>query len=63
MRRAVAQGRDIYALSAPLVVEALERIVDGRISAAGVVVAGQAFYARDFLASLARAYDGLDVVV
>jgi hypothetical protein len=63
VRRAVAQGRDIYALSAPLVVEALERIVDGRSSATGVVVAGQAFDARDFLASLVRAYDDFELVV
>ena len=63
VRRAVAQGRDIYALSAPLVVEALERIVDGRISAAGVVVAGEAFDARDFLASLARAQGDFSVIV
>ncbi|GGT80283.1 saccharopine dehydrogenase family protein [Streptomyces lateritius] len=30
-RRAVARGRDIYAISAPLAVEAVSRILDGRI--------------------------------
>lgn len=63
VRSAVAQGRDIYAVTAPLVVEALERIVDGRTLAAGVVVAGEAFDARDFLASLVRAYGDLDIAV
>ncbi len=51
-RRAGAQGRDIYAVTAPLVVEALQRLADGRCQATGVVAAGQAFDARDFLSSL-----------
>jgi hypothetical protein len=51
-RRATASGRDIYAISAPLVVEATERVVRGQVQAAGVLSAGQAFAARDFLASL-----------
>lgn len=51
-RRAGAQGRDIYAVTAPLIVEALQRLTDGRSRATGVVAAGQAFDARDFLASL-----------
>ncbi|TDR44846.1 short subunit dehydrogenase-like uncharacterized protein [Tahibacter aquaticus] len=51
-RLARAQGRDIYAITAPLVVEALQRIVDGRGKASGVVSPGAAFDARDFLASL-----------
>lgn len=38
-RRAVAHGRDIYAVTAPLVVEAVERILTGRTSATGVVSA------------------------
>lgn len=51
-RRAVASGRDIYAVTAPLVVEALRRVFDGLVEAPGVVTAGQAFAARDFLTSL-----------
>ena len=56
VRRATAQGRDIYAVSAPLVVEALERIVDGRAKATGVLAPGHAFDARDFLAALCPAH-------
>jgi hypothetical protein len=52
-RRIAASGRDIYAVTAPLVVEALERVVDGRAKALGVTTAGATFDARDFLDSLA----------
>ena len=58
-RRISASGRDIYAFSAPLVVEAMERLFTGQARMAGAVAAGQAFDARDFLASLAPAH--LDV--
>jgi Saccharopine dehydrogenase NADP binding domain len=51
-RRVVAQGRDIYAISAPIVVEAAERVVAGAIRTTGVVAAGEVFDAPDFLASL-----------
>lgn len=51
-RRALALGRDIYAVTAPLVVEAMQRIGDGRGKANGVIAPGQAFDARDFLESL-----------
>jgi short subunit dehydrogenase-like uncharacterized protein len=51
-RRAVASGRDIYAITAPLVVEATERVLGGRVRNAGVLTAGEAFDARDFLSSL-----------
>lgn len=50
--RAIASGRDIYAVTAPLLVEALQRILDGRVRACGALAAGQAFDARDFLAAL-----------
>lgn len=52
-RRLVASGRDIYAVSAPLAVEAVQRILDGRTAAVGVVSAGAAFDAPDFLRALA----------
>lgn len=50
--RATASGRDIYAVTAPLLVEALQRILDGRVSGAGALAPGQAFDAGDFLAAL-----------
>lgn len=58
VRRATAQGRDIYAISAPLIVEAMQRVVEGR-GAGGVVSPGAVLGARDVLASIA----GLDVVL
>jgi saccharopine dehydrogenase-like NADP-dependent oxidoreductase len=51
-RRIVASGRDIYAITAPIVVEAAERIVKGLVEKMGVVAAGEAFDARNFLSSL-----------
>jgi hypothetical protein len=52
-RYASATGRDIYAITAPLAVEALERVVDGRHGTLGVTTAGATFDAGDFLAALA----------
>jgi NAD(P)-dependent dehydrogenase (short-subunit alcohol dehydrogenase family) len=51
-RRATASGRDIYAVTAPIVVEAVERILAGRFKETGVAAAGKLFDARDFLKSL-----------
>ncbi len=52
-RRAIARGRDIYyAISASIVAEAAERILDGRARAAGVAAAGSLFDAEDFLRTL-----------
>ncbi|MEV5546655.1 saccharopine dehydrogenase NADP-binding domain-containing protein [Streptomyces sp. NPDC052309] len=51
-RRAVARGRDIYAVTAPLVVEALDRILTGRTRTTGVAAAGEIFDAPDFLRAL-----------
>ena len=50
--RAIASGRDIYAVTAPLLVEALQRILDGCVRGTGTLAAGEAFDARDFLAAL-----------
>lgn len=50
-RRAIARGQDIYAVSAPLVVEAVERLLSNPAAPAGVFSAGQIFPARDFLAA------------
>ncbi len=51
-RRASAGGRDIYAVTGPLIAEAVERILDGRHSRAGVAAAGELFPAGDFLRAL-----------
>lgn len=51
-RRAVARGRDIYAVTAPLVVEAADRILTGRTRTVGVASAGELFDAPDFLRAL-----------
>jgi hypothetical protein len=51
-RRAVATGQDIYAVSAPLAVEAVCRILSGQTRAAGVASAGEIFDAPDFLRAL-----------
>lgn len=50
-RRASAAGRDIYAFTAPLLVEALERVVAGGVDA-GAFSAGEAFDAASFLRAL-----------
>lgn len=51
-RRLLARGRDIYAATAPLVVEAADRIANGFVKRTGVLAAGEAFDASDFLRSL-----------
>lgn len=51
----IARGRDIYAVTAPMVVEAAEHIVAGAVWKTGVVAANEAFDARDFLQSLESA--------
>jgi hypothetical protein len=47
-----ASGRDIYATTAPIVVQALDLIVQGKVKAKGVISAGEAFDAREFLMAL-----------
>lgn len=51
-RSVVARGRDIYAITAPLVVEAAARILGGRAAGPGVLAAGAAFDSRAFLAAI-----------
>ncbi|MFD1149016.1 saccharopine dehydrogenase family protein [Saccharothrix hoggarensis] len=51
-RRASASGQDIYAVSAPLAVEAVDRVLTGRTRTTGVASAGAAFDAPDFLRAL-----------
>ncbi|SMC92863.1 Saccharopine dehydrogenase NADP binding domain-containing protein [Kibdelosporangium aridum] len=51
-RRIVARGQDIYAVTAPLAVEAVHRVLSGQTNATGVVSAGEAFDSEDFLRAL-----------
>lgn len=60
-RRAVARGRDIYAITAPIVVEATQRVLSRLVDATGVVAAGEAFDARDFLKALCPAHLSLEL--
>ncbi|WP_293696363.1 saccharopine dehydrogenase NADP-binding domain-containing protein [uncultured Agrococcus sp.] len=53
-RRITATGQDIYAVTAPLAVEAAERLLDGRANIRGVAAPGEAFDARDFLAAIGQ---------
>jgi saccharopine dehydrogenase-like NADP-dependent oxidoreductase len=60
-RRAVARGRDIYAVTAPLVVEATQRVVTRLTEKTGVCAAGEIFEARDFLRVLCPAHLSLEL--
>lgn len=52
-RRATARGQDIYAVTAPLIVTALERVLSPAFAEVGVRAPGEIFEARPFLNSLA----------
>lgn len=52
-RRIVAQGRDIYAFSAPLLCEAAQRLIAGDFRTAGARAPGALFDAHGFLSALA----------
>lgn len=55
LRRATAAGRDIYAVSAPIIVEAVERVLAGeRAEMYGVRSLGEIFDANAFLNALTR---------
>jgi hypothetical protein len=60
-RRAVARGRDIYAITAPIVVEATQRVVNRLARTIGVAAAGDLFDARDFLSSLCPAHLSIEI--
>lgn len=51
-RRAIAAGHDIYAVTAPIVVEAAERILAGDIQVTGTAAPGEVFDAEAFLRAL-----------
>jgi short subunit dehydrogenase-like uncharacterized protein len=61
IRRATAQGRDIYAFTAPLVVEAVERILDRRTRRSGALAPGETFDSTDFLQALSPEYLTLEL--
>lgn len=52
-RRIGVSGRDIYAVSGPVVAGAVARVLDGRCKATGALTAGQLFEPAEFLSSLA----------
>ncbi|MGI8891552.1 MAG: saccharopine dehydrogenase family protein [Chthoniobacterales bacterium] len=54
-RRALARGRDIYWVTAPIVAGAVERILAGQMTGTGTIPAGEAFDARAFLDELSAA--------
>jgi hypothetical protein len=56
-RRITAAGRDIYAVTAPIVAEAVDRVCVGRQARAGAFALGQLVDARDLLEALARLGD------
>lgn len=51
-RRALVQGRDIYAVTAPLVCEAVQRVVEGPARLCGALAPGEIFDAESFLHAL-----------
>jgi hypothetical protein len=53
-RRAVASGQDIYAVSAPIAVEAVHRALTGQTRATGIASTGKMFDAADFLNALSK---------
>ena len=54
--RIIAQGQDIYAITAPIVVEAVQRILDGMVEERGVLAPGSIFDAMGFLQTLVPRY-------
>lgn len=54
--RAIARGQDIYAVSAPIVVEAAARMLDPSFDRRGALALGQAFDAKEFLDAIAPAH-------
>jgi short subunit dehydrogenase-like uncharacterized protein len=55
-QRAKAHGQDIYAVSAPIVVEAAARLLDPSYQRRGALALAEAFEAADFLRALAPAH-------
>jgi hypothetical protein len=53
-QRITAKGRDIYAITAPIVVEAVDRVCESRYQNGGAFALGQLVDAPDFLQTLVR---------
>lgn len=62
-RRASVAGQDIYAVSAPIVVEGALRLLGGRGRATGAVAPGSVFDGADLLAALEREVPDLSVTL
>jgi uncharacterized protein YbjT (DUF2867 family) len=60
--RAKASGQDIYAVSAPIVVEAAARMLEPSFDRRGALALGQAFDAREFLNALAPAHLAVELI-
>lgn len=60
-RRITCSGRDIYAVTAPIIVEGVVRLLDGEHHGPGAMAPGEAFDAGDVLAALERDIDGFVV--
>jgi uncharacterized protein YbjT (DUF2867 family) len=60
--RAKASGQDIYAVSAPIAVEAAARMLQASFDRRGALSLGQAFDAKDFLFSIAPAHLAVELV-
>ncbi len=60
-RRITATGRDIYAVTAPIVVEGVVRLLDGRSRGSGAAAPGGVFDAGAVLAALEQDTDGPSV--
>jgi len=60
-RRAIARGRDIYAITAPIVVEAAARILEGNFKRKGIGAPAEIFEARNFLETLAPEHLTLEI--
>src|SRR5260221_12931410 len=63
VRRAMVRGRNIYAITAPIVVEATHRVINGLAKRTGVVVAGDALGARGCMTALSPTHLSLGVPV
>jgi hypothetical protein len=61
VRRLTATGQDIYAVSAPIIVEGAIRLSAGHHRGPGALAPGEAFDADEVLAALERRVDGFDV--
>jgi Saccharopine dehydrogenase NADP binding domain len=63
VRCASVRGRDIYAVTAPLIVEAVQRLLSDPIEKGGVFAPGELFDAGEFLQSLAPRHLGYEPAI